>query len=223
MPLLGGFKILNLGWAGRSSVYVDVFSTHADKLLQLYVNRKLVGVSAGAGSARLEGQVWDAHLSAAPLSVMAVAESESRTDFGDLLEVEPWNRYFLTWTVPADYDPDTHHFDVLGASTFDAVASTLLFRVPYVGPGTYSEYLPAIRSVPLLAPSSAADRNRWQDWNYKVVPRDNAIPLGNAGTAADITIPALIYPADLVYRANGTRFLATRSASTLSLGYQVPA
>ena len=223
MPQLGGFKITNVGWAGRSSIYVDFTAEDTDKCFQLYVNRKLVGVTGGVIERRVSGQVWDAHQSAAPINLMRVDSAERFTDFGDDLEREPWNRYVLSFTVPADYAADTHHFEILAASTPETEPTEVVANVPYVGPRTYTVDLPGIPTIHLDQPVSATERSRWQNWLYRVVPRDNAVPAGNAGDETDITIPALIYPADLVIReSDGNRFGIALAGSALTIAYAVP-
>lgn len=210
MPVLGGFKITNVGWAGRSSVFVDLDAgDYTDKLFQLYVNRKLVGVTNVPSQRRVIGQVWDAHLSAAPLSVMAVDPIDRMTDFGDVLEEKPWNRYRLTWTVPEGYAVDCHHFDVLKASAPNTDPTEVIAKVQYSGPRDYSLDLPAI---PTNHPPRA-------DWRYAVVPRDDATTEGNAGTSTIQTVPALIYPADLLLQADGNRFGLSLDAGVLTASF----
>lgn len=222
MPEQGGFKIWNAGWDGRSAIYMDFVSAATDKLFQLYANRKLIGVTSSFAQRRVSGQVWDAHLSAAPINLMAVTPDEAFTDFGDDLEEEPWNRYVLIFTVPNDYDADTHHFEILGANTFDTTPTEVLAQVPYVGPKTYLVELPGIPTLPLDQPVSANEPSRWQNWLYRVVPRDDASPVGNGENETDVTIPALIFPADLVLQEDGSRFAAGLAGSTLTISYAVP-
>lgn len=219
MPLLGGFKITKADIAGRSSIFVDFTTAHTDQFAQLYVNRKLVGVTPSVDARRVEGQVWDMHLSSPPVNLMLVSADERTTDFGDDLEVEPWNRYALTFTVPADYDADTHHFEILGASSFDTAPTEVIANVPYVGPRTYVVDLPAIPTLPLTQPLSVNARSRWQNWLYRVVPRDNASPSGNSGVETDITIPSLIVPADLVIQDDGNRFGLSLDAGVLTASF----
>ncbi len=222
MPQQGGFKMWNAGWNGRSSIYVDFESAETDKLFQLYANRKLIGVTTSFAQRRVAGQVWDAHFSAAPINLMAVTPDEAFTDYGDDLEVEPWNRYVLSFTVPEDYDADTKYFEILKASDFDTAPTEVVANVPYVGPKTYHVDLPAIPSLPLDQPVSANEPSRWQDWLYRVVPHDDASPIGNGENETDITIPALIFPADLVLQADGSRFGVSLSGSDLTISYAVP-
>lgn len=223
MPEQGGFKMWNAGWNGRSSIYVDFVSAQTDKLFQLYANRKLIAVTTSYAERRVAGQVWDAHLSASPINLLAVSPDESFTDYGDDLEEEPWNRYVLSFTVPADYDADTKFFEILKASAFDTSPTEVVANVPYVGPKTYLVDLPAIPTLPLDQPVSANEPSRWQDWIYSVVPHDDASPAGNSGTPTNITIPALIFPADLVLREDGNRFGIALTGSALTISYAVPA
>lgn len=214
--------MFNAGWNGRSSIYVDFVSAATDKLFQLYANRKLIGVTTAFAQRRVSGQVWDAHLSAAPINMMAVDPDEAFTDFGDDLEEKPWNRYVLSFTVPAGYDSDTKYFEILKASDFDTTPTEVVANVPYVGPKTYLVELPAIPAIPLDQPVSANESSRWQDWLYRVVPHDDASPTGNGENETDVTIPALIFPADLSLQTNGSRFGVALSGSALTVSYAVP-
>lgn len=223
MPQLGGYKITHVGWAGRSSIYVDFDTSDSDLFAQLYCNRKLVGVTRSVVERRVIGQIWDGHISSPPVTLMLVEPDERMTDFGSLLEIKPWNRYSLAWSVPEEYDRDVHHFTVLYAEAHGVTPTIELARVPYVGPRTYSIELPGIPSLPLSQPVSITARNHWQNWVYRVIPHDNASPDGNAGSHTDVTIPALVYPNDLVIRDDGSRFTATVSGATLTIGYAVPA
>lgn len=69
---------------------------------------------------------------------------------------------------------------------------TLLARVEYLGDISYSFDLPELTSGGL--------------WQYRLTPRDNALPLGNAGTAETVEIAALVYPADVALDEDGNRF-----------------
>lgn len=210
MPLLGGFNITHIGWAGRSSVFVDFDpADYTDKLFQLYVNRRLAGCTVLPSDRRVVGQVWDGHVSAAPLSIIVVDPAERFTDFGDVLEEKPWNRYRLTWTVPGGYSADCHHFDILKASAPDSDPTEVIAKVQYAGPRDYFADLPAI---PTNHPPRA-------NWRYAVVPRDDATTEGNAGTSTIKTIPALIYPADLLIQADGTRFGLSLNGDVLTASF----
>lgn len=213
MPFLGGFRITNIGWAGRSSVFVDIDPVdYTDKLFQLYVNRRLAGCTNIPSERRVSGQVWDGDVSAAPLAIIVVDPIERLTDFGDVLEERPWNRYRLTWTVPGGYSADCHHFDVLKASEPDTDPTEVIAKVQYAGPRDYSIDLPAI---PPNHPPGA-------NWRYAVVPRDDALTDGNAGSSTIKTIPALIYPADLVIQADGSRFGLSLSGGVLTASFALP-
>lgn len=223
MPLLGGFRITGVGWAGRNAIYVDFVTPHTGQFFQLYVNRRLAGVTASIHERRVDAQVWDAHLSAAPINLMRVDPAERFTDFGHVLEREPWNRYALQFTIPDGYDGDTHHFQILGASQPNTVPTEEIAQVPYVGPRTYTVDLPAIPTRPLPQPVDPNESSRWQNWLYKVIPCDDAQPAGNRSHPTEITIPALIIPADLVLRPDGNRFGVALSANQLTIQYSVPA
>lgn len=223
MPWLGGFQIVTTGWSGRSAIYVDFQTEATDRLMQLYVNRRLAGVTLSFGETRVIGQVWDAQLSAAAISLMLVDPSESFTDFGDLLETKPWNRYTLSFTIPDGYAADTHHFDILKASHYDSAPTEIVARVPYVGPRIYTVDLPGIPALPMPQPADMNARSRWQDWRYRVIPRDDASPFGNAGSITDVTIPALIYPAEFVFLGDGNRFAASPAGNQLTISYSLPA
>ncbi len=218
MPYLGGFDIVEIGWAGRASVFVqlDHGGTYAAGgahpagwRLQLYANRRLIGVTQDAIETRIIGQVPMGG-AACPLGVIVVEPAEAQIDFGHLLDLRPFNVYRVSW--PCDValgESDIHHFDIVaGRNPGDEYdATNVLARVPFTGRPNYEYILP---------PFSARG-----DWSLAVIPRDDAQPLGNAGDATEITIPAIVCPPDFVpipvIGVSTKRFTAVVTEGVLSI------
>ena len=224
MPYLGGFDIVEIGWAGRSCVYVqldhggryDAGGAHpAGWRFQLYANRRLIGVTQDAVETRINGPVPMGG-SACPLGVIVVDPDEAQLDFGHLLDLRPFNVYDIRWSDVANPDLDTHHFDIVAGRNpgeeYDV--TNVLARVPFTGRPTYEYILP---------PFPARG-----DWSIAVIPRDDAQPLGNAGEPNEITIPTIIYPPDFepipVVGVGTKRLTAAVSNGVLTAGvtYQLP-
>lgn len=209
MWYLGGHTIVAAGWVGPRAVYVDFVSQYtAGWHWQLYAGRKLIGATTSSTARMVTGQliVDDAP---APLTLVRVDAANRTTDYGDLLPVLPWNRFILLWTV-SGYPADAHHFDVLQSPAAGEPVDTdePIARVPFRGNGSYN-YPPA----PL--PTAG-------EWNFRIVPRDNALPLGNAGTATDISITAAIAPADVPFDADGNRFSLSVDEGDLVAAFSYP-
>lgn len=200
MPFLGGFRITKAGLAGANAVYVEFVSDSTTDLFQLYAGRTLIGCTARPTERRVVGQLFPSD-APYPLSIVRVSQAERLTDFGSILPPYPWNRFKLGWSVAAP-SSDIHHFDVLAApDAGEPVAVTPLAAVPYRGVGDY-EFI-----VPPIARSGT--------WAYEIVPRDDAKPLGNAGTSLEVEVEALVPPPDVTPDSDGNRFDLTVAAGNL--------
>lgn len=193
MWFLGGHTIVAAGWVGPRAVFVDFVAEYTTGWhWQLYAGRTLIGVTPASTSRRVVGQlvVSDAP---APLTLVRVDSANRTTDYGALIPRQPWNRFSLLWTA-ADYPADAHHFDITGspAAGESIDSSNVIAREPFRGNGNYRFN---------LAPLPTAGV-----WEFRITPRDNALPLGNAGTPDDVTITAEIAPADLPIDEDGNRF-----------------
>lgn len=205
---LGGQTIVGAGWVGPRAVYVDFVSDEDGGWhWQLYAGRTMIGVTQSSASRQVVGQLI-ADEAPATLTLVRVDAANRTTDYGALLPEVPWHRYRLNWTATS-YPADTSHFDILASpSAGEAVDSEPVARVPFRGNGDYS-------FSPSPFPSAG-------DWAFRIVPRDNALPLGNAGTATDVTITAALPPADLPLDSDGNRFTLTVDAGDLIAAFAYP-
>lgn len=205
---LGGMTVTDVGWIGPTSVYVDFVSQYDDDdgwLWQLYANRTLIGVTRAVTERRIVGQLVD---SATPawLTLLRVAASSVLTDFGAQIPAGPFNRYRLDWT-PSGSDADLHHWDVtMGAAAGeDPDPENVIARVPFHGDRAYSFNLP-----PFETPGT---------WTYAITPRDDALPLGNAGTPVEVAIVAAVPPPDLAFEDDEPRFTASVTSGVLTVEF----
>lgn len=208
MPYLGGFDITDVYWAGRNAVGVvfDHGGNYTDKRFQLYAGRRLIGVTTDPIETFVRGQVPAG--SACPLGIVVVEADEAGRDFGSILDLRPWNVYRLQWQPPDDPSADLHHFDIVaGRSPGDEYDETnVIARVPFHDARPVYEYV--------LPPFPERG-----DWSIAVIGRDDAQPLGNAGSITDLTIPTIIYPWDFVLRSDGRRFVPTVTGGELSIAF----
>lgn len=204
---LGGMTIVGVGWAGAQAVWVDFVSQYTSGWRwQLYANRTLIGITDAPGERRIIGQLPPTDIPF-PLTLIRVLESDALTDYGDELPAQPWNRYRLRWSG-AGLAADTHHFDVIGAAGPGeaADASLVVARVPYVGNIDYSHELVAVTES--------------GTWQFGIVPRDDALPLGNAGTVATVNVEAVVMPPDVEQDADGNRFTLSAEAGVVTASFQ---
>lgn len=199
---LGGHTYVGVGWDGPQAVRVDFVSDYLTGWhWQLYAGRKLIGVTSLPTARRVVGQllVDDAP---AQLLLLRVAAASRLTDFGQVIPAEAFHRYAIEFTV-SGAQPDTHHFDITGSTAAGGSVddTNLIARVEYRGDMVYRQPLPA------LATGGA--------WTFRVTPRDDALPLGNAGTPTDVTITAELPPADLALLDDGNRFTLAVDAGDL--------
>lgn len=208
-PYLGMLRITGLTWVGRNVVQVAFQSEWPALLVQCYVGRSLVDVTADPSDRTLLAEI-PGGVRACPITLLAVDPGEALTDYGRLIGPQPWNYWRLSWQV----DPaavDLHHFDICGApAPGEAVDLTrVLGRVPFEpGRGAYRFDLPEI----------AADGA----WDYAVVPRDHTYPAGNDGFVSDTTIVATVYPLDVIPDVAGRRFVAGVADGILTVTAEVP-
>lgn len=205
---MGGLRVLGLQWAGQHTLEAVISSNLVNRFFQLYAGRKLVGVTETPLARRIRGQVMPTAIPA-PMTVLAVTLADRLTNFGPLLPRRPWNRYRLDWEANS-YPADSKFFDVTAslAAGEEVAPTNLIARVEYVGDIAYSFELPELTSGGL--------------WKYTLTPRDNALPIGNAGTPATVEIAALVYPADVVLDANGNRFQVAVDEGVATLTFQYP-
>lgn len=187
---MGGLRITEMDWIGQHTLEVRYETNLVDRFFQLYAGRKLVGVSETMVGRVVLGQVMPT-LIPPPMTLLAVTPDDRLTNFGHKLPPRPWNRYRLDWSANS-YPPDSRFFDVEASPAAGEEPETLLARVEYLGDISYSFDLPELTSGGL--------------WQYRLTPRDNALPLGNAGTAETVEIAALVYPADVALDEDGNRF-----------------
>jgi hypothetical protein len=203
---LGGMTIVAAGWLGPQAVFVDFVSQYAvDWLWQLYANRTLIGATGSSGERRIVGQVLSDAIPAV-LTLLRVDAADIAVDFGSTLPSGPWNRYALQWTASGS-SADLDHWDVTqGANPGDAPDPTnIIARVPYYGDRDYSFVLPPFTAI--------------GTWNYAVTPRDNAKPLGNAGTPVVVSVATSTPPPDVQLNADGSRFTPSITAGVLNVDF----
>jgi hypothetical protein len=201
---LGGMTIVGIGWAGPQAIWIDFVSTLEEGWRwQLYANRTRIGVTDSPLERRIVGQLPPTGIPF-PLTLVRVSEENWLDDHGSELPSQPWNRYRLRWT---EADSTTDHFDVIGAAGpgEDADVGLVIAQVPYVGDIPYSYELTAI--------------NQTGQWQFGIVPRDNALPLGNAGEVMTVTVNAVVMPADIAMQDDGTRFEAAIAAGVLTADF----
>ena len=206
MYYLGGMTIQYAGWINPTTVYIDFVSQYTtDWLWQLYCNRSLVGCTRSPSERRMVGQLV-ASVLPAPLTLVRVDAANILTDYSAFLPVEAWNRFKVDW-VTAGMSADTDHFDIVesDAPGGSIDLTNVIAKVPFGVDGAYSFELP-----PFEANGA---------WAVGIVPRDNALPLGNAGTPATLTANVLTPPPDVAFNADGSRFVAAIAAGVLTVSF----
>jgi hypothetical protein len=201
MPFLGGFQIVDAGWSGANAVFVDFATESTAELFQLYAGRTLIGSTSRPAERRVIGQLFASDIPY-PLSVVRVAIADRLTDFGPRLPRWPWNRFRLAWSA-SSAPADTHHFDVTAspAAGQPVDSNNLVARVPFYGDGDYGFQPSAIDASGI--------------WTFAITARDNALPLGNAGTPAEVAVHALVPPPDVAFDDAGNRFDLSVAAGSL--------
>lgn len=208
---LGGTEIRTVEWVGRNAVEVAFRMTEfSDRLVQLYAGRRLVGATDSTSARIVRGDV-PAGPRATPLSLVVVERANRLVDYGQLLGWKPWNVWCVTWTPPAAPSADLSHFDIAMSPTAGASydLTNVVGRVDYdSAAASYSFQLPPFESS--------------GDFEVAIVPRDDAIPLGNDGTVVMTTIPAVVYPLDLPLDSDGRRFTVSVAAGELTASFTCP-
>lgn len=190
---LGGQTIVKAGWASARAVAIEFVSQYTSGWQwQLYAGRQRIGVTDAATDRRIVGQLIVDDVPA-PLTLIRVRDDQRLTDFGPQLPSVPWHRFELLWSATS-FPADTARF-VLTASTAPGEppdADNILAEPPFAGDGAYGYRLPPL-------PRSGA-------WTYRVTPYDDARPLGNPGTPAEVTVQAAVPPPDVTMFDDGRRF-----------------
>lgn len=197
--------VIGMGWLGARAVYLDFVSTNTAHVYQLYAGRSRIGTTLRPSERRIVGQLFQDE-APATLTLVRVDKANRLTDYGDRLPVVPWNQFELQWTA-AVMAADTDHFEITASTAAgEAVdADNVLARVRYIGDGAYAFVLPPL--------------NESGDWIYRVTPRDNAKPLGNAGTASNVIVAADVPPPDFAQQSDGNRFTLAVEAGELVVGF----
>ncbi len=206
MYYLGGMTIEAAGWINPTTVYIDFVSQfNSGWLWQLYCNRSLCGATRAPGERRVVGQLVASALPA-PLTLVRVDAANILTDYSAYLPAEAWNRFRINWTT-AGMSADTDHFDVVEGDFPGGVIdlTNVLAKVPFGGDGAYSFELP-----PFTVNGA---------WAVGVVPRDNALPLGNAGATSQATVNVLTPPPDVQFNPDGSRFSVGISGGVLTASF----
>ena len=204
-PYLGGWKFTTLKWSGAATLRAEFEAIGwTDRLFQIYVGRSLQGCTRVSTDRVVEFSV---PVSGSPIALVVVEHDDRNTDFGHLLCWRPWNTYCVTWEAPAVIT-DLKHFDVVVSSVVDQPydVDNVVGRVPYDAAKTSYQF-----NVPAFGESG--------DWQVAVIPRDDASPLGNAGTAQSLTLPVVVYPKDLALDPNGDRFTVAVATGNLAADF----
>ena len=206
MFYLGGMTVVAAGWVNPMTVYVDFVSQYdSGWLWQLYANRSLVGSTRVPSERRVVGQLVASALPA-PLTLVRVDAASILVDYGSSLPTLPCNQFRLNWQT-ASMSADTAFFDVVAGTEPGGALdlSNVIARVPFVEDGPYSFELPPFEET--------------GDWAVGLVPRDNALPLGNAGTPSSSTVSVVTPPPDLVFNEDGSRFSVDIAGGVLTAAF----
>ena len=205
MAQSGDIDITEIEWAGPQSLAVTVSTSRDDLYPQIYIGRQLAAEAPLPGSQTLILQIRDTH-SPTPITPILVDVSELGTDFGPDIARRPWNTYRVSWTA-SGMAGDTAWFEVCagteagGAIDYDHPEQ----RQEYLGDGDYTAELDSFYE-------SGA-------WNVGILPRDNALPNGNAGTALEGSVDASVYPPDVLVDASGNRLTVDISGGVVTVGF----
>ena len=202
---LGGYQIERVGMVGLTAVAVTITTDYTDMYLQLYAGRRLIGVSRSAGVHRVVGQLVPAKCPHA-LTVVMVSAADLLTDFGSQLPKRPLNQFQLAWAA-ASFPSDAKWFEITACIAADGAVDpdNVVARVAYRGDGSYEFILD-----PINAPGT---------WSNKITPRDDAMPRGNAGPAAEVALAAVPYPPDVAVDDDGNRLLCAVNAGELTVSF----
>lgn len=207
---LGGFTITRAGWTGPHAVRLDFVAAPTGHQFQLYANRTLIGTTDSPSERSIVGLLPPSEIPA-PLTLIRVDRSQVLHDFGPELPPVPWNRFRLRWST-AGFPADTDHVDIVASPAagepYDP--ANIVAGVPWLGDGDYQYELPPIGGG--------------GTWQFAAIPRDDAKPLGNAGTPAIVSIVARVPPPDVAEDEDGQRFslAAVGGELTATFAYGAP-
>ncbi|QDT95557.1 hypothetical protein [Gimesia aquarii] len=204
--LLDGVRITKLGWAGQRALAVEFQTIYPDRLHQLYAGRCLVGHTSQLSERRIIFQFNQTVGTPVTLNLAAVPDGEGSVEYGHLFGRLPANRFKLEWSA-VGYPADADHFEI-AASTEpggEVDPEIVLQRLPYVGDGDY-EWL-----TPYLDGSG--------QHKFRITPRDDSEPAGNAGPATEITVNSLLPPDDVAFNPDGSRFGLSEEAGVVTVDF----
>lgn len=203
---LGGFVMTDVRPAGVTAIAVIVESDFTDRYFQLYAGRRLIGVTDSPGQLRIIGQLQPADCPHALTPVMVTAD-DRLTNFGPQLPPRPLNQFRIDWEANS-FPADSKWFEISAARTVDEAVDpdNVIYRLPYIGDGLYSSFLPPIDGAGQCA--------------YRVTSIDDAFPDGNATHYEEITAEAIPYPPDVRRGDDGQRLAVDLTTGTLTVSYE---
>lgn len=204
--LLDGVRITGVGWSGRRALLVEFETIYTDRLHQLYAGRCLVGATRTIAERRILFQLNPTTGTPVTLMLAAVPDGEGSIDYGHLFGRLPANRYVLSWTA-AGYPADADHFEITASTEpgGEVDPENVLKRLHFVGDGDYTW------ETPYLDGSG--------QHKFRITPRDDCEPAGNAGTATEITVYSLLPPDDVAFNADGSRFSLAEAGGVVTLDF----
>ncbi|QDT84573.1 hypothetical protein MalM14_22330 [Gimesia chilikensis] len=204
--LLDGVWIKSIGWAGRRSLAVEFGTIYTDRVHQLYAGRCLIGHTRQLAERRILCQYNPTTGTPATLMLAAVSDGEGAVDYGDKFGRLPANRYVLSWTA-SSYPADADHFEITGSTEpgGEVDPENVLERLHFTGNGAYTWETPYL------------DGSGYH--KFKITPRDQCEPDGNAGTATEVTVYSLLPPDDVAFREDGSRFLLTEDSGEVTIDF----
>lgn len=204
--LLDGVWIKSVGWVGRRALMVEFGTIYADRLHQVYVGRCLLGHTRAIAERRIVFQFNPTTGTPATLMLAAVSDGKGAVDYGDRFGRLPANRYVLRWSA-SGYPADADHFEITGSTEpgGEVKSEPVLKRIPFVGDGDYTW------ETPYLDGSG--------QHKFKITPRDDSEPAGNAGTATEVTVFSLLPPDDVAFNEDGSRFSLAEAAGEVTIDF----
>lgn len=204
--LLDGVWIKSIGWASRRALMVEFGTIYTDRLHQLYAGRCLVGHTRSIAERRIVFQFNPTTGTPATLMLAAVSDGEGSVDYGDQFGRLPANRYVLRWSA-SSYPADADHFEITGSTEpgGEVDPENVLKRLHFVGDGDYEW------ETPYLDGSG--------QHKFKITPRDDSEPAGNAGTATEVTVYSLLPPDDVAFNADGSRFSLAEESGVVTVDF----
>lgn len=204
--LLGGATFLSANAVGRNRVSVTFSTGYTDRLWQLYVGRRWIGVTDRVTDWRVSGVViptpWPE-----PLSLVGVDPVHRLTDFGSKLHDRPYNRRRIEFSVSSTVDFDRVEVTRSSDAGEDVDETNIVAALQIVPTSTrYRLDLPQLTR-----------RGEWEHHLWSVDARPTA---GNRTHFASTTIPAAVYPRDFL---GSSRFeVASVSGGTIAFAVDYP-